>query len=150
TTSKFLVEGTDLHGASAVVFSEPGLSGTILEVNPVPEFRLAFETKTTVIAKPYFQDPPPVQAILEVAAEKWTAVGTHRFRIITPHGSSTVGKLVVGAFPELEEQEPNDTTAQAQLVPLPITIHGTILKAGDVDQYRFESAVGKEIVVQVE
>jgi hypothetical protein len=150
TTRTFVIEGTDLQGASAIVFSEPGVSGEILEVGPVPESRLALETKAAVIAKPYFQDPLKMEAKVEVTAEKWVAAGTHQFRIITPHGSSTPGKFVVGTFPELEEHEPNNAAAQAQSVSLPITINGSILSAGDVDQYRFQASSGQEMVLQVD
>src|SRR5262249_44610554 len=114
--------GTDLEGAFALVFSEPGMSGKILEVSSVPESRLALETKVAVVARPYFQDPVKMQAKVEFAAENWVAPGTHQFRIITPHGSSTLGKFVVGSFPEVEEREPNNDAAQAQSVSLPVSL----------------------------
>ena len=62
TSGVFLIEGTGLAGASEIVFSEPGLVGKILEVGEVPESRLALETKVTVVAKPYFEDPVKMQA----------------------------------------------------------------------------------------
>ena len=131
TTGTFVIEGTDLQGASAIVFSEPGVSGKILEVGPVPESKLALETKAAVIAKPYFQDPLKMEAKVELTAEKWVAAGTHQFRIITPHGSSTLGKFVVGAFPELEEHEPNDKRFHSKCWRRgPISVPG-ILRTGN-------------------
>jgi hypothetical protein len=149
TTGAIVVEGTDLGNASAIVFSEPGIRGKIVEVGPVPESILALEMKTVVIAKSYFQEPLKMQAKVEVTAEKWVAPGTHQFRLITPHGSSTLAKFAIGAFPELEEQEPNNGIEQAQPVSLPATINGVILKAGDIDQYRFQASAGQEMVFQV-
>lgn len=34
TSGTFVVEGTDLAGATGIVFSEPGLAGKILSVSP--------------------------------------------------------------------------------------------------------------------
>lgn len=149
TTGTFLVEGTGLEGASAIVFSEPGLSARILEVSEVPQSRLALETKVAVVARPYFQDPVKMQARVEIKAEAWMATGTHLFRVITPRGSSTPGRLVVSAFPEQEEQEPNDTGSQAQELTLPVTVNGVVLAAGDGDYYRFKAMAGQEVVFQV-
>src|SRR5262245_63961221 len=69
TSGIFLIEGTGLAGASEIVFSEPGLTGKILEVSEVPEARLALETKVSVVAKPYFEDPVKMQARVEIKAE---------------------------------------------------------------------------------
>ena len=118
TSGIFLIEGTGLAGASEIVFSEPGLTGKILEVSQVPESRLALETKVTVVAKPYFEDPVKMQARVEIKADDWMAAGTHQFRMITPRGSSTPGRLVVSTFPEQEEQEPNDSFSSAQSLTL--------------------------------
>ncbi|MCI0419301.1 MAG: hypothetical protein L0312_08795, partial [Acidobacteria bacterium] len=149
TTGIFLVEGTGLESASALVFSEPGLSARILEVDKVPKSRLALETKVAVVARPYFQDPVKMQARVEIKAEEWMAAGTHLFRVITPRGSSTPGRLVVSACPEKEEQEPNDEFPKAQTLSLPVTVNGVVLKAGDGDLYRFQAAAGEEVVFQV-
>jgi len=149
TSGVFLIEGTGLAGATEIVFSEPGLVGKILEVGKVPESRLALETKVTVVAKPYFEDPVKMQAKVEIRAEDWMATGTHLFRIITPRGSSTPGRLVVSTFPERNEQEPNDSLSAAQIVTLPVTINGVVLTAGDGDYYRFQATAGQEVVFQI-
>lgn len=51
--------------------------------------------------------------------------------------------------PPINESEPNDSPRTGQRVKLPATIHGGILRAGDVDYYRFEAKAGQEIGVQV-
>jgi len=149
TSGIFLIEGTGLAGASEIVFSEPGLTGKILEVSEVPESRLALETKVTVVAKPYFEDPTKMQARVEIKAEDWMATGTHLFRMITPRGSSTPGRLVVSTFPEREEQEPNDSFSSAQTLTLPLTVNGVVLAAGDGDYYRFQAKAGRDVVLQI-
>src|SRR4030095_7121513 len=79
-TATFVVEGTGLEGAKTLVFSEPGLSGKVLEVSPVPSSMSALEPKVVRSSRPYFDDPPAVQARVEVSAEPWMAPGTHQFR----------------------------------------------------------------------
>lgn len=146
TTATFVVEGTGLDGASALVFSEPGLSGKILEVSPVPSSVTALEPKVVTSSRPYFDEPLKVQARVEITAESWMAPGTHQFRLITPNGSSTAGRLVVSPFPETQEREPNDSFNEAQPLSLPMTVHGLLPKPGDTDAYRFQARAGQEIV----
>ncbi len=149
TTTTLVIEGTDLTGASAIVFSEPGLSGKILSVNAIPKEKWAPDSKPSTGVKSYFEEPAREEATVEVSAEKWTAIGTHAFRFITPHGSSSPGRIDVAAFPETGEREPNNSRQQAQPIVLPVTINGTILKAGDFDEFGFEAKKGQEIVFLV-
>jgi hypothetical protein len=51
-------------------------------------------------------------------------------------------------FPSVNAIEPNDTPTTAQPVTLPVSIHGSIARAGDVDYFRFEAKAGQEIGVQ--
>ena len=53
-TATFVVEGTGLEGAKTLVFSEPGLSGKVLEVSPVPTSMSALEPKIVRSSRPYF------------------------------------------------------------------------------------------------
>jgi hypothetical protein len=149
TTATFVVEGTGLAGATVMVFSEPGLSGKVLGVSAVPENLLALEPKVIRSSRPYFEEPPKVQAQVEIASESWMAPGTHQFRIITPNGSSTPGRIVVSPYPETQEREPNDTLTEAQELALPMTVHGLLTKPGDNDAYRFQAKAGQEIVFAI-
>jgi hypothetical protein len=145
-TATFVVEGTGLEGAKTLVFSEPGLSGKVLEVSPVPASMSALEPKVVRSSRPYFDDPPAVQARVEISAESWMAPGTHQFRIITPNGSSTAGRIVVSPYPETQEHEPNNSFGEAQELALPMTVHGLLPKPGDMDVYRFQAKAGQEVV----
>jgi hypothetical protein len=149
TSGTFVVEGTDLAGATGIVFSEPGLAGKILSVSSVPESRTALEPKVVRPVRSYFDEPPKVQATVQISSEAWMSPGTHQFRVITPHGSSTPGRLVVSVYSELEEREPNDESSQAQELSLPVTVNGLISAPGDTDQYSFQARAGQEIVFLV-
>jgi hypothetical protein len=65
-------------------------------------------------------------------------------------------RLVVGDLPEIAEQEPNNSPAQAQPVTLPVTINGHIDSgakpggASDEDYFRFHAAKGQQLTIDVE
>jgi WD40 repeat protein len=51
-------------------------------------------------------------------------------------------------FRPVEEVEPNDSPTTGQRVVLPVSVHGRIDRAGDVDYYRFDAKAGHEVGVQ--
>jgi hypothetical protein len=51
-------------------------------------------------------------------------------------------------FPTIKEVEPNDSPRTGQKVALPVTVLGSMGRAGDVDYFRFEARAGQEIGVQ--
>lgn len=57
--------------------------------------------------------------------------------------------LVVGEFPEFDEQGSNDDPAGANVVQAPVTINGRIEKPGDVDLFRFSAKRGQRLIVDV-
>jgi hypothetical protein len=68
--------------------------------------------------------------------------GVRDFRIITPHGASTVGQIVVARDPITSETGDNDAADKALEVKLPATVCGAIEKAEDVDFYKFKVEAG--------
>jgi hypothetical protein len=64
-------------------------------------------------------------------------------------------KLAVGNEPEIDEQEPNDSIAQAQAVSLPVSINGHIdggekrAAAPDEDYFRFHARKGERLNIDV-
>ncbi len=64
-------------------------------------------------------------------------------------------KLVVGNDPEILEQEPNNSPAQAQTVSLPVTINGHIFSGPekgdgpDQDYFRFHARKGENVTIDV-
>jgi len=70
-------------------------------------------------------------------SEPGTVPGIRDFRVMTSHGVSTVGQIVVAREPLVVESANNDTLDQAQLVTIPATLCGAIEKGEDLDFYRF-------------
>lgn len=57
--------------------------------------------------------------------------------------------FALDTLPETSEREPNQSSAVAQAVTLPIIVNGRIDKPGDEDVFRFEAPTGGEIVAEV-
>ena len=64
-------------------------------------------------------------------------------------GKSNGLPLAAGDLPETTEVEPNDSSAKAQRVTLPITINGRIQTSGDEDYFVFKVEEGQKLVMEV-
>ena len=91
-------------------------------------------------------DPPK-------SADGWT---TMPLKVKSGDGwSLNTVELAVGNDPEVLEQEPNNSPAQAQTVSLPITINGHIsggtksAGAADEDYFRFHARKGEHLTIEV-
>jgi hypothetical protein len=72
--------------------------------------------------------------------------GVRGVRVVTPAGVSDVARFAIGRWPEVAEQEPNNTPEQAQAVTLPACIVGRIDPAEDSDCFRFRGRAGQTLV----
>jgi hypothetical protein len=88
-----------------------------------------------------------------VTAEGWTTIPLVLSGEIRPINAV---KLAVGDTPEINEQEPNDNTAQAQVISLPVTINGHIDGGGkpgggtpDEDYFRFHARKSERLSIEV-
>src|SRR5207237_4895799 len=138
------IEGTNIAGATRMIFSEPGLSSDITAIREIP------------IEKP--EMPKGVvrtDAPIEDKAKKYeiTAVVTIRpdvphgvlaFRLETPLGVSNLLRFAVSALPEIVEREPNGPAA-AQKVTLPAALFGALETVGDIDAYEFPARAGADM-----
>ncbi|MDQ2730464.1 MAG: PPC domain-containing protein [Armatimonadota bacterium] len=70
-------------------------------------------------------------------------------RATGPLGLSNPVPFGVGNYPEIMEQEPNDTVEQAEPVPMPVTINGKLDHDGDRDRFRFHADKGQRLVLEV-
>jgi hypothetical protein len=52
-------------------------------------------------------------------------------------------------LPEMFDQEPNDQTAQAQSISLPVIVNGRIDRPGDWDVFRLDGSAGQVVVLEV-
>src|SRR5215470_2984509 len=110
TTVEMTVEGLNLAGASAIYFSEPGVTGRILRVKELPDLpdvRLGSNgTPSTVDVGPL---PPRNQVTVEVEVSPDAVIGPVAFRLQTPLGTSPEGRFLVEPYyGESNDKEPND------------------------------------------
>ena len=123
---RITLEGKYLDTASAITSSYAGLHATVVAEGKSP---------TSIQADVTF--PPD------------TPAGMYKLGIKTPAGQSTQLPFIVDLFPTVAEVEPNDSPRTGQKVILPVTVAGTLHKAGSVDYYRFDAQAGQQVGVQV-
>jgi hypothetical protein len=112
------IAGKDLDDVKALHFDHPGFKAELLKAN---RFRL------TIAA-----DLPP---------------GTYDVRAVGKYGISGARLLAVSrGLTEVAEKEPNDTSEQAQAVPMNAAINGTSDGNGD-DFFRFQARKGQRITI---
>jgi len=149
-TVEMEVEGFNLAKASAIYFSEKGVTGKILrikELPDLPEVRLGANGGVSSI------DLGPLPARNQVTVEIDIAtdakVGPVNFRLLTPLGTSPAGTFLVEPFfGEVSDAEPNDTIENAPEVFLPAIFAGTIGRNGDVDVYKIQVRAGQQVVFE--
>lgn len=89
------------------------------------------------------------QVILTLTVAPDCPLGEHPLRLRTASGLSALRLFYVGAFPALEEKEPNNKTDAAQPVTLNTTIHGTI-GAEDIDWFSVAAKKDQRLSVEIE
>lgn len=57
--------------------------------------------------------------------------------------------FAVDSLPEATEAEPNDLTAAAQKLSLPVVVNGRMDRPGDLDCFRFEGKAGQALSIEV-
>lgn len=149
-TLEMEVEGFNLARASAIYFSEKGITGKILRVKELPdaaEVRLgANGGASTIDLGPL---PPRNQVTVEIDVAPDARVGPVNFRLLTPLGTSPMGTFLVEPFyGEVSDSEPNDTVENAPEVFLPAIFAGTISRNGDVDTYKINARAGQRVVFE--
>jgi hypothetical protein len=149
-TVEMTVEGLNLARASAIYFSEPGVTGHILRVKELPDLpdiRLGSNgTPSTIDLGPL---PPRNQVTVEVEVSPDAEIGPVSFRLLTPLGTSPEGRFLIEPYyGEAPDQEPNDTPDTAFETFLPAILTGTISRPGDVDYYKIQVKAGQEIAFQ--
>ncbi len=124
TTVRLTLTGLGVGQATALIFPEPGLSGTIVPAGKPAADRLVVD--------------------LTVAPD--ARVGLHRIGVVTPLGVPAFQTFAVSALPEVAEVEPNDDPEKIKAVALGATLLGTIDKPGDIDHFRFVAKAGQQVV----
>jgi hypothetical protein len=145
------VEGLNLAKASAIYFSEPGVTGRILRVKELPDLsdiRLGSNgTPSSIDLGPL---PPRNQVTVELEVSPDAEIGPVSFRLLTPLGTSPEGRFLIEPYyGEAPDQEPNDTPDTAFETILPAILTGAISRPGDVDYYEFQTATNTQVTVHV-
>src|SRR5579863_2273302 len=151
TTATFTIEGRNLNDAK-VLFDSPGLTAKVVSLAEIAEpKRVARPGLDTGALVP---QGTKEEVKIEVTAAKDAEPRVHRFRLLTPLGTSNMAVLDVGALPEVMKPEGmkkdwTGGTPQAQPVELPATLVGTLAKPGETDTFGFTGKQGEELVFQV-
>ena len=124
------VRGEDLDAAEAILFSHPGIRGT-LQAFDGPAWRWPTEASFAVTIAP---DVPP---------------GRYEARVRGRFGLSTSWPFFVGDRPVGQEQPGNDSPAKAMAIEPDTVVEGEI--AGNrIDYYRFQGTAGQRFVLACE
>jgi hypothetical protein len=156
TTSLTLV-GTNLNEADAVLFDDSRITGHIVSIDDQGEPGPAQATGQAQ-ARTQTSTPKPtrvsvahkVELHVDVKVLSDVKIGTHAFRLRTPLGSTDLQKFAVGDVTEVAEQEPNDTSTEAQPLTLPVTVNGRLQEPGDIDHYRLNVKAGERLMLSIE
>jgi hypothetical protein len=139
------VGGCNLHRSPQLIWTGSGITAP---VQLQPTETIWFEGP--VIPQPASQQkedyPRDFAAPLVVAAD--APLGRQTWRLSTSQGVTTAWGFVVGALPEVVEQE-LDGDAPPVRVDLPVTINGRIFPREDVDAWSFLAKAGQTIVCRV-
>jgi len=149
-TVELEIEGFNLARASAIYFSEKGVSGKILRIKELPDqsdIRLGSNGGVSTIDLGPL--PPRNQVTVEIDIDTTAKIGPVNFRLLTPLGTSPVGAFLIEPFfGEAADMEPNDTIEAAPEVYLPAIFTGVISRNGDVDTYKIKARAGQQIVFE--
>src|ERR1700735_4338711 len=147
TTVEMTMEGLNLAKASAIYFSEPGVTGKIIRVKELPalsDIRLGSNgTASTVDVGPL---PPRNQVTVEGDVSPDAQIGPASFRLLTPLGTSPEGRFLIEPYyGEAPDKEPNDTPENAFETFLPAILAGAISRPGDIDYFKIDVKAGQEL-----
>jgi hypothetical protein len=94
-------------------------------------------------------NPTPDRLELDLAIPSRAAVGALQLTFEGDAGKSAPLPFAIDRYPAVPESGITDSARAAMPVKLPVTVVGSIDRAGDVDFFRFEAKAGQEIGAQV-
>ncbi len=147
TTATMTIEGSNLTGASEVLWNKPGLASKLTFNTETPREipKLAEGQTGQLVIDRLVRNKLTLETMIAADA----APGIYNYRIKTPMGTTNLGAFVVTALPDVAEKEMNDSLLDAQMIALPASIGGAMGKAGDNDYFKFNVAKGQTLVFQV-
>ncbi|MDA2929395.1 PPC domain-containing protein [Acidobacteria bacterium AH-259-O06] len=147
-TVTVLIDGTNLGGASRILFNGAGLSASIVKNRELPNKRPK-PKEGEVIRRAIIDDGAAKNRLsVSISIDPNVKPDIYGFRVLTPLGLTNMLPFAVGPFPEVDEKQMNDSLDQAQRIRLPATVKGEISQVGDTDHFSFEAKVGQELVFE--
>ena len=146
TSVTLLLDGTNLGEVRRILFDHEGLEAVIEKQQEMPNPRKMQEGQTRALI---LDGATRNRLWVRVDVDESVPADLYHFRVWTPLGVSNPLPFAVGAFPEAEETQFNDTPRKAQPVTLPVTVRGDISSTGDVDHFRFRGREGQHLAFRV-
>ena len=87
---------------------------------------------------------------LTATATEVVTPGLHWIRFHNAEGAGDLRPFVVGALPELNETEPNNSHDDLTATDLPVVVNGILNQAGDVDTFAVALDPGQTLIASVE
>ncbi len=145
------IRGHRLAGAYGVWLRSDGLKARIKRVDVVESDTSQYRKEATGSRGEKTQGKPPIYRVaLRIAVDHATPRGIYPIRLISPRGlSNGLSFRVVDGTVLRETQASHQTVQQAQPVPLPTTVCGTISAPGEVDYYSLDAAMGQRIDLEL-
>lgn len=124
-----LTNGVDLDDSFQLLFSHPGIKGTV---------------KTQEVGG----KPQPISGQFAVSIDAAVPTGVYDVRAVSRYGISNPRSFVVGSRPEVREAEPNNDNEKAQKVELNTVVNGLSNSATDLDFYKISLKKDERIVIR--
>ena len=141
-TIEITLEGRNINESAKIWFSKEGIKAEIKKKSPTATVRFNGSGISGNI-------PTNPQLVLSFEIAPDAPLGNHQIRLITPNGVSNPQNFIVGDLPEMKEQEPNNTSNEANMLELPATVNGTVASIDDVDMFRFKLRKGARLICDI-
>lgn len=141
-TIEVTLVGKNIDESANIWLSKEGIKAVIKKKAPVAGVRFTGSGISANI-------PNDPRLVLSFEISKDAPLGNHQIRLITPNGVSNPQNFMVGDLPEMNEQEPNSTTDEANMLELPVTVNGAITSIEDVDIYYFNLKNGARLICDI-
>ncbi len=136
------LEGKNINENAEIWFNNEGITAEIKKKSPAATVRFNGSGISGNIP-----NNPRLVISFQIAPE--APLGNHQIRLITPNGVSNPQNFIVGDLPEIKEQEPNATPAEANMLELPVTVNGVVSSIDDVDMFRFKLKKGARLICDI-
>lgn len=134
--------GKNIDESAKIWLGKTGIKAEIKQKTPVATVRF---TGSGISAN--IPNDPRLVLSFEIAPD--APLGNHQIRLITPNGVSNPQNFLVGNLPEKNEQEPNSTQEEANMLELPVTVNGAVTSIDDVDIFHFNLRKGARLIIDI-